>query len=232
MPGILGFIKGREQGATEKELVAEFPGLSKAELARELNLCLRQKQISLYKEAGVIYYKASAVAADDYELMVYNLIKQSGGNGVWIKVIKDTTNMPHNLVGKVLKAMESKRMIKSVKCLKSNRKIYMLYDQVPSDEITGGAWFHDNDVDSECVKKMLQVVQMYLERETFMEDGRPLVPYERNPTLENIMEYIQDTNVLSMALKFEEVKTLVDVLVFDGKAERLVDGEIERYRAV
>lgn len=230
MRSILDFISENAGGVTEEQLSRAFPHLSKVETARELNECLKSQRISLFKERGVLYYKLSPASTDDYELMVYNLIEQSGSEGVWLKIIKDKTNMPHNLVGKVLRSMENKRMIKSVKCLKNNRKVYVLYDQTPSEEITGGAWFHDNDVDTECVRRVLEIVKLFLDRATVRGDG--LVEYDKNPSLEEIMEYIRGLKILSIPLRLSDLKTLVDVLVFDGKAERLCDGDMCRYRSI
>ncbi|CAD25740.1 DNA-DIRECTED RNA POLYMERASE III 34kDa SUBUNIT [Encephalitozoon cuniculi GB-M1] len=227
--GILDFIRSRPEGVVEEELSSEFPQMSKADVAKELNACLKRQEISLFRDKGVLYYKPSPINVDDYELTIYNLVSQSGGEGVWLKVIKDKTNMPHNLVGKVLRSMESKRIIKSVKCLKNNRKVYVLYDQVPSEEITGGTWFHDNDVDVECVARILEIIELFLEKNLA---GREELPkYEDNPTLEDIMNYVRNVNILSIPLRLDDLETLADILVFDGKVEKLHSGPIARYRA-
>lgn len=231
METMLDFINKHPNGVTEDEISGQFPHVSKLDMAKELNGYLRLQQISLFKDKGVLYYKPSPTNADDYELMVYNLVEQSGSEGIWLKVIKDKTNMPHNLVGKILRNMENNRIIKSVKCLKSNRKVYVLYNQTPSEEITGGAWFHENDVDVECVKKVLEIVKLFLDRTTLTSDSR-LIDYEKNPTLEEIMDYIKKLNILSIPLRLDDLRTLVSVLIFDGEAERLCVGDVERYRSV
>lgn len=228
---ILEFIRGHPEGVVEEDLSLEFPHLSKADIARELNGCLKQQAISLFRDKGALYYKPSPVNVDDYELMIYNLVSQSGSEGVWLKVIKDKTNMPHNLVGKVLRGMEGKRIIKSVKSLKNNRKVYVLYDQVPSEEITGGTWFHENDVDVECVTRIREVVQVFLEKSLSPAGANELPEYEDNPSLEDIMDYVRKLSILSIPLRNEDLETLVDTLVFDGKAEKLWSGSVCRYRA-
>ncbi|ADM12343.1 DNA-directed RNA polymerase III subunit C34 [Encephalitozoon intestinalis ATCC 50506] len=230
MKSLLDFIKSRPEGVVEEELSLEFPDMSKADIAKELNNYLKCQEISLFRDKGVLYYKPSPVNVDDYELMIYNLVNQSGSEGVWLKVIKDKTNMPHNLVGKVLRNMETKRIIKSVKCLKNNRKVYVLYDQVPSEEITGGMWFQDNDVDVECVTKILEIILLFLEKR--LGDRLELPEYEENPKLEEIMNYVKDLGILSVPLRLEDLETLVDILVFDGRVEKLHSGPIVRYRAL
>ncbi|KAM0672929.1 subunit C34 of DNA-directed RNA polymerase III [Ordospora colligata] len=232
MQGILEFIKNHAKGVTEQEITQNFPLLSKTEIAKELNACLKHQQISLFRENGILYYKSLGISGDDYELMIYNLVSQNGGEGVWLKTIKDKTNMPHTLIGKVLRSMEAKRIIKSVKCLKNNRKMYVLYDETPSEEITGGTWFHDNDVDFECVSKILEIVLLYLEKNTTSEDGQTLPEYEANPTIDDILEYIKKLNILSIPLKHGDLEVIADILVFDGKAEKLYSEAINRYRVI
>lgn len=230
MKNLLDFIKSFSEGASEKELLTKFPLMSKVELTKTLNEHLMKQQITIFKKDGVIYYKALINESDDCEKLVYDLIEQSKGEGIWLREIKDKTNIPHNLVGKVLRSLENKRMIKSLKCLKTNRKIYVLYDQVPSDEITGGIWFQDNDVDIDCVKEMLKIVTLYLRKKTLVEDNNCLIKYDKNPSLEEITDYLNSLNIISSRLKISEVKTLVDVLVFDGQAEILKDKNTCRYR--
>ncbi|AFN83826.1 DNA-directed RNA polymerase III subunit C34 [Encephalitozoon romaleae SJ-2008] len=230
MKSVLDFIRSRPEGVVEEDLSLEFPKMSKVDIARELNECLKRQEISLFRDKGVLYYKPSPVNIDDYELTIYNLVSQSGNEGVWLKVIKDKTNMPHNLIGKVLRSMESKRIIKSVKCLKNNRKVYVLYDEVPSEEITGGIWFQDNDVDAECVTRVLEIIQLFLEKR--LNGNLELPEYEDNPALEEIMSYVKNLNILSVPLRAEDLETLVDILVFDGKVEKLHSGSVTRYRAL
>lgn len=61
--------------------------------------------------------------------------------GVWTRDLKVRTNLAQPQVTKMLKALEGKSLIKSVKNVNNpSRKLYMLFELEPSREITGGAW--------------------------------------------------------------------------------------------
>ena len=76
------------------------------------------------------------------EVLIYQLIQQSSDKGIWTKDMKTRSNVPHTRLPKILKMLESRNLIKSVKSLSGgNRKIYMLYELQPSEDLTGGTWW-------------------------------------------------------------------------------------------
>jgi DNA-directed RNA polymerase III subunit RPC6 len=55
--------------------------------------------------------------------------------------MKMKTNLSQPQISKILKALESRNLIKSCKNVNNpSRKLYMLFELEPSREITGGAW--------------------------------------------------------------------------------------------
>jgi DNA-directed RNA polymerase III subunit RPC6 len=55
--------------------------------------------------------------------------------------MKVRTNLGQPQITKILKSLEGKSLIKSVKNVNNpSRKLYMVYELEPSREITGGAW--------------------------------------------------------------------------------------------
>jgi DNA-binding MarR family transcriptional regulator len=62
-------------------------------------------------------------------------------SGVWTKDMKIRTNLAQPQITKILKTLEGRNLIKSVKSVNNpSRKLYMLFELEPSREITGGAW--------------------------------------------------------------------------------------------
>ena len=56
-------------------------------------------------------------------------------------------------LARTVKTLESKKLIKSVKSVQAaKRRLYMLYDLTPDESITGGAWYSDQDFESEFVE--------------------------------------------------------------------------------
>ena len=61
--------------------------------------------------------------------------------GMWTKDMKFHSNLQQPQITKILKTLESRKLVKSVKSVTGgNRKVYMLYELEPSRELTGGAW--------------------------------------------------------------------------------------------
>eukprot|EP00951_Prasinocladus_malaysianus_P040032 scaffold455207_cov42-Prasinocladus_malaysianus.AAC.1 len=60
--------------------------------------------------------------------------------GMWTKDMKFQSNLQQPQITKILKTLESRKLIKAVKSVSGgNRKVYMLYELEPSRELTGGA---------------------------------------------------------------------------------------------
>ena len=61
--------------------------------------------------------------------------------GVWTKDLKVRTNLAQAQITRILKALEARGLIKSIKSVANpSRKLVMLYELEPSKEVTGGAW--------------------------------------------------------------------------------------------
>ena len=98
------------------------------------------------------------------EKLVYQIIEDNGNRGIWIRDIRMKSNLPNLQVSKVLRTLESKKLIKSVKSVAAPRKkVYMLFDLVPDETLTGGAWYSDQEFETEFVDilnlKCLQYLQ-------------------------------------------------------------------------
>ena len=75
------------------------------------------------------------------ELLVYQKIQQAGNTGIWTRDIRFNANLPMPKLQKILKTLETRHLVKLVKSSTSGTKrIYMLYELMPSEELTGGQW--------------------------------------------------------------------------------------------
>lgn len=55
--------------------------------------------------------------------------------------MKHKTNLQQTQVTKILKQLESRKLVKAIKPVNQpSKKFYMLFDLEPAREITGGAW--------------------------------------------------------------------------------------------
>lgn len=95
--------------------------------------------------------RTSELSTEDQ--LVYQIIKTASNKGIWIKDIRFQSNLTVPRLQKALKNLEGRRLVKTVKCSTSaTKKIYMLFDLQPSEELTGGTWYEhvDNAVTCQC----------------------------------------------------------------------------------
>lgn len=228
MKNILEFLKKFEKGATEDDIIKEYPNLSQDVLAENLNTFLSKHQIEIINEKGILKYKVLSKNTINDEEIILNTIKESGSKGVWIRDIKLKTNMPQTLILKVLKNLEHKLAIKVVKSVKSNQKIYVAFDQVPDDELTGGVWFNEGEIDEEFISEMSKIIYIFLCRKT---ENKQLKVYEL-PTIEDIHQFVANSKISSVNLNINDLKVLLDTMVADESIQQINFDQKTHYRSL
>ena len=109
------------------------------------------------------------------ERVVFNQIESSGTTGIWTKTMKARTNLHQTVITKCLKNLESKRLVKPVVSVRfPKRKIYMLHHLSPSEDVIGGLWFSDGELDVDLVETLAQVICRFVEKGSWKE-----VPFYR-----------------------------------------------------
>lgn len=89
-------------------------------------------------------------------------------------------------MNKVLKSLETKKIIKAVKSVAaSKKKVYMLFDLDPDSSVTGGAWYQDQDFESEFVDVLSQQCHRYLVQrlEDAVKQGKSTSNLKKVPTI-------------------------------------------------
>lgn len=217
MSEILNFIAELDQGVTEDQLSHKFSSLSKLEIVNQLNQLIKANEIEIINEHGKILYKAIQNKTADYEAMVLAILAKTGSSGLWLRDIKTKTNIPHNLILKILRNLEVNRKIKSIKSVKNNRKIYILYDIKPDEDVTGGVWFNNNDVDLIFVNKLQDVIYRFCYKK---EESFVLNKIDSLVRMSDLIEFISSSKISEIPLSPSDINTLVDCLVFDGRMEK------------
>ncbi|KAI0638327.1 RNA polymerase Rpc34 subunit-domain-containing protein [Trametes polyzona] len=165
------------------------------------------------------------------EGLVLDRIRAAGNEGIWTKHIKIKTQLHQTIVDKCLKSLTQKQLVKTVTDVRhSTRKIYMLYNIEPSVEMTGGPWYTDKELDTEFIKLLSDVCLKIIRDRSLpkarrVDDGRPrqLYPlaHASYPNAEQILGLLNKSQVTETVLTVEHVNMLLDVLVLDGKVEKL-----------
>jgi len=109
-----------------------------------------------------------------------------------------------------------------------------LYDLEPDRSITGGAWYSDQDFESEFVEILNQQCHRFL-RERLEKAGKKAASLGPLATRSaaaapssDVLKYITDLQISKVQLKTEDIEAILDTLVYDGRAERAGPGH---YRA-
>ncbi|GAA5897968.1 uncharacterized protein JCM6883_000878 [Sporobolomyces salmoneus] len=218
-----------------------------------VNGLLRKNLMQMLRtQSGQIMFRflkkeeAKAIGAmDSEEKLVLDYIKEAGSLGIWTKFLTNKTGLARTTMTKVLKILEGRKSIKTVKSVKyPTRKIYMLAGIQPSVELTGGPWFTDNELDTELVDTLKKVVQKHLTDHSIPKNQsyhppddpltsiryRPIYPVTATPFLpgiESILNYISSTEVIQVELQPTHAAALMNLMVYDGIVERVYIGNPE-----
>jgi DNA-directed RNA polymerase III subunit RPC6 len=152
-------------------------------------------------------------------MLVYQLIQQSGTTGLWTKDMKFQSNLQQPQITKILKILESRKLVKSVKSVSGgNRKVYMLYELEPSRELTGGAWYTEHEFDSEFIEALREACLRFIQK-------------QGDATLEEIAAFIKGRGFSKVDLREEDILSIVNTLLYDGRVTSVEDEEdIDHFR--
>ncbi|KAL0869091.1 hypothetical protein ABMA27_007398 [Loxostege sticticalis] len=242
---ILNIARKNPKGITDNDITTAIPDLTSAELVTTINKLLQQGCFDIYKQGGSLVYRLKAQSskqavkgADNEEKVVFNLIEEAGNKGIWIRDIRNGSNLANTQLTKVLKNLESKKLIKAVKCVNaSKKKVYMLYNLEPDRSVSGGAWYQDQDFESEFVDILNRQCLRFLQQRADKIKNNPRGPIigrtQSYATAAEVQKYITDLGISNVKLEVEDVITILNTLVYDGKAESSVypDGS-KVYRAI
>ncbi|KAH9386826.1 DNA-directed RNA polymerase III subunit RPC6 [Nematocida major] len=222
MRSVLEFISSKESGVGTQEIQDEFKEMSLQEIVAEINRLHADSLIDLFRTKSGIFYRRNTepqTFSSTEEKIVYLLVKESGVEGIWIKDIRMKSGLHQNLVTKLLKTLEQRVLIKSVKSIKQNRKVYMLYDAVPSEDLGDGPWFtQDAELDTGFVDAIKTVIYEWVLSITASE-GLP--PFETLPELSDAHSFLMRAGISSVPLTQDDVKRILDILVYERKLLRL-----------
>jgi len=102
------------------------------------------------------------------ELMVYQNVEGKGIQGIWTKTLKANTGMVQTVINKAIKVLESRDLIKSVKNIKNpTQKSYILSHLDPGEDVKGGPWHTDGELDPDLIDIVSRIVVAYVEQHSW-----------------------------------------------------------------
>lgn len=231
---LLEEAKTQPAGISNKDISKLFPDIPLKQVTVVINKCLKNGTLELFQTKENLYYKYKEpskssvnLGADSEEKVVFKIIEEAGNKGIWIRDIRIKSNINPTQLNKVLKSLETKKIIKAVKSVTaSKKKVYMLYDLEPDTSVTGGAWYQDQDFESEFVDVLSQQCHRYLVQK--LEDaiklgGGPLLIRNRSyATANDVNKFISELGISKVKLSIEDIESILYTVVLDNNAERIL----------
>mmetsp|Transcript_20985 Transcript_20985/g.32014 ORF Transcript_20985/g.32014 Transcript_20985/m.32014 type:complete len:348 (-) Transcript_20985:322-1365(-) len=213
--------RGQEQGLTNAIIKREF-GTKYQLLVPFINELLNQSRLTLETlnsgdKKELVYRLISEEAASKYHgldqshRLILQIIEKAGDRGIWTKDIRTQSSLQEQALKKIYKLLESRKLIKPIYAVAvARKKLYMLYDVVPAREVTGGPWYTEMEFDHEFIAELRMFILHCVKN---MNGGKGV-------TMEEISEKMIQMKISRVQLNMEEVKQLLQTLVYDYLIEQ------------
>lgn len=218
---VLTLCRQNPEGVTNNDLKTAFPSTKLEVVVEAINALLCHGSISVSRQgsSGNLVYRATNPSdtarfrgLGPQEMLVYQLIKHEGNMGIWTRDLRLRSSLPTNSLSKILRALETRKLIKAVKSIAhKNKRVYMLFELEPSQEVTGGAWYtNDREFDTVFI-------------DLLMEQCYKLIRSKGYATVEQVSEFIKASGISKVELGGEDIQAILNTLVYDGKVEECDD---------
>ena len=116
--------------------------------------------------------------------------------------------MQHAQVTKILKTLETRRLIQQVKSVASKtKKVYMLVGLEPARELTGGSWYSGGEFDYELISILQRASVAY-------------VSQREKATAAEVHRFICESGLIKgKQLRLADIEQVLHSLVYDAKIE-------------
>ncbi|KAK9830943.1 hypothetical protein WJX81_000452 [Elliptochloris bilobata] len=162
--------------------------------------------VEVYQEIAVDEAaKQRGLGKEDH--LVLQELKAAGSKGMWTKTLRRNTNLAPALVARALKNLETRQLVKSIKGVQNaTKKLYMLAELEPAKELTGGAWYTDQNFDLEFFSVLQRASRM-------------CIGETRLATLDDVASYLRDKQITNVELRDEDVLSVLRTLEYERAIE-------------
>ncbi|CAJ0630155.1 1307_t:CDS:2 [Entrophospora sp. SA101] len=229
---VYNIIQGRGTGFIDDIKISELVnksllGVSWGNLKEILNNLyafglLRKKQTNddrcLYQaRPKEIYSKLQFLDNQGYE--IFELIENSERRGIAKSEIQKQTKIVSSIIDDSLKMMQEQKLVKEVK--PKSKKLYMLYDIKPVDESLSRLLYTNGEADTVVVEALKTLCYNLVHHRSFPkssnDEGIFIPGYTGYPTLEKILQCVQDAKITDIEVEESDIRQILDLLVYEGK---------------
>ncbi|CAK5055705.1 unnamed protein product [Meloidogyne enterolobii] len=231
---VLQLLAQRPDGFSNAELLKEMSAMQPSnetpttavELGAVVNRLLSESKIEMLRRAdqasgGSDFYLRLKKGSDltnvsPEEQLVYSIVEEAKRMGVWIRDIRERSGLNDLQMRRVLKALEQRKLIRSIKAAGTTRKTYILYGLEADESLTGGTFYSDQQLDSEFVQTLIHVCTNWL-----LQRARQAEELHRSDPVAQ--------RICRVQLGTADVESVLDIAVLDGRMEKRLD---RSYRAL
>ncbi|RHY92320.1 hypothetical protein DYB37_000342 [Aphanomyces astaci] len=177
-----------------------------------INDLVSDGRIKIFQQGSNLMY--GLVAKEEAERMrgltveqrgVLHEIEKAGNKGIWTRDIKTKTNIPEVIIRKTIRLLETRHLVKAVKSIsQKNKKLYMLFDLVPSRDITGGPWYNEQEFDHDFIDTLRNFVCQFIRAK-----ASPL----------QITDKVHESGIAKVSLGPDEMMSILNTLIYDDRVE-------------
>jgi len=238
-----------DEGVQQMSIFELLPDSDAGKVLATVNKLLGKGFITLLQnEDGEIIYKYKDKSTLDSvseeaknltreERLVAQIIDDSGNTGIWNRDIRTKSDLTIVQVNKIIKSLEGKQIIREVKGASGRKKMYIRSDRTRDVNQCSSPWVNmDGEAEVEFVRIILDHCELCLKERS--EKAKEMYPNQsimrHHASFVSIAEFvtlIKGLNVSKVDLKPQDVETLLDLLVYDCKAEKTVKGSVDLEQA-
>ncbi|KHN70720.1 putative DNA-directed RNA polymerase III subunit RPC6 [Toxocara canis] len=239
---ILALLESHPDGVTNEELLQMTASIEGRVRGETVNTLLSSGKIEMLPGTkqgsfSLRIRRGTQIAdASPEEQLIYSLIEESDKMGIWIREIRSRTGLSQAQVRKALKVLEQRKLVKSVKAIGTSKKCYMLYDVEADESLTGGAFYSDQQLDSQFVQTLVHLCVSMLQansKRKLSEESHVGDPYAARECSfvrsSEVAQFVRDKGVCRVQLSVADIESILSVAVLDRSIERRADG---MYRAL
>ncbi|KAJ3193288.1 34-kDa subunit of RNA polymerase III (C) [Irineochytrium annulatum] len=222
---ILEILRKHPRGAPSEKVMESFSG-SQERMVDVTNTLSDKGLVEFVTINKKLYFRAVNVEEvtktkgfTPNEKIIYNLIKAEKSKGIWIKDITHRSGLHTNIVKDCIKSLEKNKFIKAVKSVKTTKKLYMLFEYEASEDVTGGAFYTDQELDEAFINELCTIIYRFICKKSLPENRDEVYPptHSGYPTVSQVTKYLDKSKVTPVRLTNADVEMLMNRLVYEDK---------------
>ncbi|MES1906204.1 MAG: DNA-directed RNA polymerase III subunit RPC6, partial [Paramarteilia canceri] len=109
----------------------------------------------------------------------------------------------------------------------SSKKLYMVYNLEPDSSISGGTFYTNQELDTSLIESLSENILIFLQYKCskYKNSQRVYKPEMFSASVEQVLEFLKEKSLTEKKISLNDIKKLLEILVFDQKAFRVKKGD-------